>query len=123
MSVMSEFKQAVSALEEEVKRSSEVSKVVARRRAYLTVAVMVGLDFVHEQAGEHGKNLEEVTVEELRRAFAAAKADGMIPDSSPGERPKWLPKPHTKKGWEKACDLVISCIPDDPDSGLDRALH
>lgn len=123
MSVISKFKQAVSALEAEVKRSSEVSKVVARRRAYLTVAVMVGLDFVHEQAGEHGKNLEDVTVEELRRAFATAKAEGMIPDSFPKDRPKWLPKPHTKKGWEKACDLVIDCIPDEPSSDLDRALH
>jgi len=123
MSVIDKFKQAVIALEEDVKRSSEVSKVVARRRAYLTVAVMVGLDFVHEQAGDHGKNLDDVTVEELRRAFATAKADGMIPDSSPGERPKWMPKPHTKKGWEKACDLVIDCIPNEPSSDLDRALH
>ncbi|WP_299873300.1 hypothetical protein [uncultured Sulfitobacter sp.] len=123
MSVIDKFKQAVSALEEDVKRSSEVSKVVARRRAYLTVAVMVGLDFVHEQAGDHGKNLDDVTVEELRRAFATAKADGMIPDSSPSERPKWMPKPHTKKGWEKACDLVIDCIPNEPSSDLDRALH
>lgn len=123
MSVISEFKQAVSALEQDVKRSSEVSKVVSRRRAYLTVAVMVGLDFVHEQAGEHGKNLDDVTVEELRRAFATAKADGMIPDSSPDARPKWMPKPHTKKGWEKACDLVIDCIPDETSSGLGRDLH
>lgn len=123
MSVISKFKQAVSALEEQVKRSSEVSKVVARRRAYLTTAVMVGLDFVREQSGEHGKNLEEVTVEELRRAFATAKADGMIPDSSPEDRPKWLPKPHTKRGWEKACDLVIDCIPEEPSSDLDRTLH
>lgn len=123
MSVIGEFKQAVSALEEDVKRSSENTKVVARRRAYLTVAVKVGLDFLHDQAGERGKHLDDVTAKELRKAFDTARSDGMIPDSSPRELPAWHPKPHTKKGWEKACDLVIDCIPDEPNSNLDRALH